>query len=297
MKTLLKRIFYLPPLWTAAVAICGYGSVIFTALLKITNPVLQYASYIASAYALIVSVTGWRHIRKAARYIKVTFSASFISKARSTAMGEKYVTDMRFRERFSLYRNSFIDFLYIVMTMASGIIYRSAWFTALAVYYILLAFMRIMLVRRLDVHDVAAELRCYRMCGIMLLPMNQALAGIVIFMVHQNRGFTYQGLLIYAMAAYAFYATGIAIVNIVKTRHRGSPVLSASKVINLVTAMVSVLSLETAMMTRFGGNDNPHFRQIMTGATGGGVCTIVIVIAIYMICKANKSLKQIEIKN
>ena len=76
-----------------------------------------------------------------------------------------------------------------------------------------------------------------------------------------------------------------------------SPILSAAKAINLVAAMVSILSLETAMLAQFGGDDDPLFRQVMTGATGGGVCTIVIGMAIYMIWRANKNLKKIEINN
>ena len=116
-------------------------------------------------------------------------------------------------------------------------------------------------------------------------------------MVHQNRGFVYPGLLIYAMAAYAFYAVTIAIVNIVKTRKHKSPILSAAKAINLVAAMVSILSLTTAMLSQFGGDDDPMFRRVMTAATGGGVCTIVIAMAIYMIVRATKNLKKIGINN
>ncbi|MDC2840211.1 hypothetical protein [Limosilactobacillus mucosae] len=98
--------------------------------------------------------------------------------------------------------------------------------------------MRFLLVRQLNVQDEGAELRRYRLCGVMLLFMNQALAGIVIFMVHQNQGFDYPGLLIYAMALYAFYAVILAIINVVKTRRHNSPILSAAKAINLVAAMV-----------------------------------------------------------
>ena len=254
---------------------------------------MQYASYIASAYALIVTVTGLVYIHTAIGGIKRFVSNHpLMKKFRSTAVGEKYMTDVRFRAGVSLYQGFFINLLYIVMKL-----YRSAWFIALAVYYILLAVMRFLLVRRLNVQDEASELRRYRLCGVMLLFMNQALAGIVIFMVHQNQGFDYPGLLIYAMAAYAFYAVTIAIINIAKTRRHKSPILSAAKVINLVAAMVSILSLETAMLAQFGGDDDPMFRRVMTGATGGGVCTIVIGMAIYMIWRANKNLKKIEINN
>ncbi len=297
-KELLKRIFCLPPIWTVVAAFLGYGFVIVVAVFDIQNPILQYASYIASAYALIVTITGFIYINTIIGGVrKFASNHPLMKKFRSTKVGEKYMTDVRFRAGVSLYQGFFINLLYIVMKLVSGIMYRSLWFIALAFYYILLAVMRFMLVRRLNVQDEASELRRYRLCGIMLLFMNQALAGIVVFMVHQNRGFDYPGLLIYAMAAYAFYAVIVAVINIVKTRKHKSPILSAAKAINLVAAMVSILSLETAMLAQFGGDDDPLFRQVMTAATGGGVCTIVIGMAIYMIWRANKNLKKIEFNN
>ena len=297
-KEILKRIFCLPPIWTVVAALLGYGFVIAVAVFNIQNPILQYASYIASAYALIVTCTGLVYVNAAIGGVKKFVSDHpLMKKFRSTEVGEKYMTDVRFRAGVSLYQGFFINLLYIAMKLVSGIVYRSAWFVALAVYYILLAVMRFLLVRRLNVQDEASELRRYRLCGIMLLFMNQALAGIVVFMVHQNRGFDYPGLLIYAMAAYAFYAVVVAVINIVKTRKHKSPILSAAKAINLVAALVSILSLETAMLAQFGGDDDPLFRQVMTGATGGGVCTIVIGMAIYMIWRANKNLKKLQINN
>ena len=297
-KRILKKIFCLPPLPTVLAALFGYGFVIAVFAFDIQNPILQYASYLASAYALIVTCTGLVYVNTAIGGItKFVSDHPLMKKFRSTTVGEKYLTDVRFRTGVSLYQGFFINLLYIVMKLASGIVYRSTWFIALAVYYILLAVMRFLLVRRLNVQDEASELRRYRLCGIMLLFMNQALTGIVVFMVQQNRGFAYPGLLIYAMAAYSFYAVTIAVINIVKTRKHKSPILSAAKAINLVAAMVSILSLETAMLAQFGGDDDPKFRQVMTGATGGSICTIVIGMAIYMIWRANKNLKNLKINN
>ncbi len=298
LKRILKKIFCLSPLWTFIVSLFGYGLVIAVAAFNIQNPILQYTSYVASAYALIVTVTGLVYINAAIGGVrKFVSDHPLMKKFRSTAVGEKYMTDVRFRAGISLYQGFFINLLYIVMKLVSGILYRSTWFIALAVYYILLAVMRFLLVRLLNVQDAISELRRYRLCGVMLLFMNQALAGIVIFMVHQNQGFDYPGLLIYAMAAFAFYAVIRAIVNVVKTRRHNSTILSAAKAINLVAAMVSILSLETAMLAQFGGNDDPMFRKAMTGATGGGVCTIVIGMAIYMIWRANKNLKKLDFNN
>ena len=294
-KKILKKIFCLPPFWTVVAALFGYSFVIAAFAFDIQNPVFRYASYLASTYALIVTCTGLRYVKPAVGLVKRYVSGHPLTeKVRSTRLGEKYLTDVRFRAGISLYQGFFINLLYIAMKLVSGVVYRSPWFIALAVYYILLAVMRLLLARRLNAQDEGMEWRRYRLCGVILLLMNQALAGIVGFMVHQNRGFHYPGLLIYAMAAYAFYAVTIAVINIVKTRRYQSPILSAAKAINLVAALVSILSLTTAMLSQFGGDDDPLFRQAMTAATGGGVCTIVIGMAIYMIWRANKNLKRIK---
>ena len=102
-------------------------------------------------------------------------------------------------------------------------------------------------------------------------------------------------MLIYAMAAYSFYSVITAVINLVKFRKHGSPLLSAAKVINLVAAMVSILSLETAMLAQFGTDDDMEFRQLMTGLTGGGVILTVMAMAVFMLWKSERQLKRLQI--
>lgn len=56
--------------------------------------------------------------------------------------------DVRFRTEMSLYVSLFINLLYIAIKLFSGIYYRSVWFIALAVYYILLAVIRFILLHK-----------------------------------------------------------------------------------------------------------------------------------------------------
>ena len=298
-KEILYKIFFLPPLLTVIAAVTGYGLIIAVAAFHIEIPAVQYISYIASAYALTVTVTAFPRFMSFTKKAKSDLNAHpYMKKFRSTRLGGRFLNDIRFRTELSLYWGLLINFLYICMKLFSGIYYRSVWFIALAVYYILLALMRFILLhkgkKRKGKISEDFEIKRYRMCGIMLLLMNQALAGIVVFMVHQNKGFDYPGLLIYAMAVYSFYSITIAIINLVKFRKHGSPLMSAAKVINLVAAMVSVLSLETAMLAQFGSGDDFLFRKTMTAATGGGVCTIVIGIAVFMIWKSSKHIKKLK---
>ncbi|MBD5383996.1 MAG: hypothetical protein HDR72_03235 [Ruminococcaceae bacterium] len=297
LKKVLRKIFSLPPLPTVITAVFGFGFVLAVAIFKIEIPALQYLSYVSSAYALIITITAFPRF---IAFVKLTkrrvIESAFMKKIRGTAFGERFFGDIRFRTELSMYGSLIINFLYIAIKLFSGIYYRSVWFVSLAAYYILLAIMRFILLHKnkKSVMTMETELKRYRLCGIMLLIMNQALVGIVIFMVHQNKGFDYPGLLIYAMAAYSFYSIITAVINLVKFRKRGSPLLSAAKVINLVAAMVSVLSLETAMLAQFGGDNDMEFRRLMTGLTGGGVCIIVIAMAAFMLWKSARQLKKLK---
>ena len=237
-----------------------------------------------SAYALIITVMGMAGIVRLIR-----------QNALSIPLFERYLKEVTFRTETSLYQGLFINLLYVALKLGSGIYYRSIWFVSLAGYYFLLALMRFSLLHyvRSRKRNKSSEWKRYRFCGIVLLVMNQALTAIVVIVVRQNKGFEYAGFLIYAMALYAFYAVITSVINVVKFRRYGSPIMSAAKAINLTAALVSMLSLETAMLAQFGGDD-ASFRQIMTSATGAGVCVIVLGMAVFMIAKSTKILKNIN---
>ena len=295
LKTALKRIFNPPPLQTLILATIGYAAVLAVPIFKIELPAYRYTAYLLSAYALVITVTGLKYLGPAFASLKRRFFESRpIKKLRSTKIGERYFNDVRFRAGIALYFGLAVNVCYIAPKLWAGIKYRSAWFCSLAVYYVLLALMRLLLAGKTSLNERRAEVRLYRACGIILLLMNQALAGIVIFIVNQDRAFDYPGNLIYAMAFYSFYAVITASVGIVRTRRHQSPVLSAAKAVNLVAALVSLLSLTTALLARFGGNDAPEFRKAMTASVGGGVCTVVIVMAAYMIIRSTGELKRIR---
>ncbi len=281
IKKLLKMIFCLPLPWNVIIPALGFGAVFAVLFWDIREPVLRYGSYLASAYALAVAVfAAIPSAKRAKEWFK------------STSVGKKYLSDIHLRNRVSLFIGITVNLVYIIIKLISGIVYRSEWFISLAVYYILLVLMKIYLISCKPKNDKLAELRRYRLCGFVLLIMNQTLAAMVVFMVRDGRHFSYPGYLIYAMAAYSFYAVITAAVSVVKTRKHQSPVLSATKAVSLVAAMVSILALTTAMLAQFGGDD-PAFRRAMTGAVGGGVCAAVIGMAGYMIWRGNRGIREV----
>ena len=282
LKQLLVRLLF-PG--TAAVVLSvpvAVALLAYTFLVAGEDSPIAYPSYLFSAYSLTI----------------VCASAGTLCRAgRRWAMQNRYVRrylqDIPFKTNLSLHLSLAVNLLYAGMNAVSGVLYRSVWFGTLAAYYLFLAVMRFLLVRCAHRHgfgeDRAAEWRRFRLCGVMLVLMNVALAGVVVLVVHQNGSFHYAGYLIYAMALYTFYITIMAAVNLARYRKYKSPAMSAAKAINLAAALVSMLSLETAMLAQFGGGED--FRQLMTGATGGGVCVIVVGMGVYMTVHATRQLQ------
>lgn len=296
MKKIWKKIFCLPPVPTLLISVPAYGLVIYVLTEEDVEPVIAYMSYLLSAYALVITATGITGIVRLVR--QGMESHPLVKKVLDIPLVSRYLREDVFRTETALYQGFFINLLYAGIKMFSGLRYRSMWFITLAVYYILLAAMRASLlhyVRKFGKNRIS-EWRRYRLCGMILLLMNIALAGIVAFAVHQNSGFEYPGMLIYVMALYAFYATITAVRNVVKFRRYGSPVMSAAKAVNLTAALVSMLSLETAMLTQFGAAEDPTFRQIMTAATGAGISVIVLGMAVFMIVRATKQIRNLSKK-
>lgn len=291
---ILKTIFCLRPVPTLLISVPSYALVIYALAKEDVHPVIAYAAYFLSAYAFVITVTGITGIICLVR--QGIGNHPFVRKMLGIPLVERYLKEDTFRAETALYQGFFINLLYAGIKMFSGILYGSVWFITLAVYYILLAVMRASLLHyvRKNGKDKASEWQRYRLCGIILLFMNVALTGIVILVVRRNSGFEYPGMLIYIMAMYAFYAIIIAVRNVIKFRRYGSPVLSAAKVTGLMAALVSMLSLETAMLTQFGAADDPMFRQIMTASTGAGISIIVLGMAVFMIVRSTKQLKNIR---
>lgn len=287
-KILLKLLF--PHVGVVVILVpIATALVVYALLNPDEHPLVLYSSYLLSAYALTVVCTkapriyqGLKNIKEKNKYIN------------------RYVADAHWRVKISLLGTVSLNILYVFMQLASGILYRAAWFYALAVYYALLIIMRVFLLRNtsktIPGRNKLSEFYRYRFCGFLLLVMTQALALIVFYIVRRNRGYNYHPIHTIAMAAYTFTSLTMAIINVIKYRKFESPLMSAAKAISLASAAVSMLSLETAMLTAFGEQKNPEFRQVMTAITGVAVCAFVMLMAIYMIMRANKQIKQIKMR-
>lgn len=286
-KKLLKKILY-PPLWLIILLVLlSAASLVGIFLNGLDTSPAAYFVYVASFYTLAV-------VCIACVKVFPVYYNSIKQKIYDNKYGNMYMTDAAFRTHVSLYLSVTVNFLYVGLNLVYGLVYKSLWFGILAGYYTILAVMRFLLLRFVNRNGIGKKKKLEylrsRLCGIILMTVNLTLSGAVLMMLYQNRGYEYNGILIYVMAMYTFYVTTHAIIDIIKYRKYNSPIMTSSKIINLSAALVSMLSLETAMLTEFGAENSPEFRWIMIAATGAGVSIIVVVMSVYMIVRATKEI-------
>ncbi len=250
-----------------------------------TDTIPAYVSYVLATYTLTI----W-----CARIPK------FIAFVKRTKAENKYAqiwsNDVRLRMNVSLYGTFIWNVAYAVFQLCLGLYHASFWYYSMAGYYICLSSMRFYLSRHTSKHKVGEKMReeliKYRNCGIVFLVMNLSLTLMIFFMVYFDRTFIHHEITTISLAAYTFTSFTFAIINIVKNRQYKSPVYSASKAISLAAACVSMLTLETTMLTTFGdGTMKPLARKILLGGSGGVISVFIIIMAIYMIVRATKALK------
>lgn len=248
----------------------------------------RIAGYVLAFYALVVAclaVPGWiaglRRFRRENRYAR------------------RWLGDARLRVNVTLSGNLLWNGGYAALQLGLGIYHRSSWFYTLAGYYFSLAVMRLILVRYTLRHqpgeNMCRELKLSGACGWVFLLTNLAMSAMIFYMIYENRMVAHHEIITIAMAAYTFATLTIAIVNLVKYRKYNSPVFTASKLVSLAAACVSMLTLEGTMLSTFGAEGmTPGVQRLFLALSGGGVSILLIVTAVYMIGKANRNINCLE---
>ena len=249
---------------------------------------IAYISYVLAAYTLTI----W--------CFRIPFLIRFFKKFKDeNKYAHRWLTDTHLRVNVSLYGSLLWNTAYAVFQLGLGFWHHTFWFYSLAGYYLCLAVMRFFLVRYTSKHRAGEKMRDelvrYRNCGIAFLLMNMALALIIFFMVYWNRTFEHHEITTIAMAAYTFGTLTMSIISVIKYRKYNSPVFSASKAISLAAALVSMLTLESTMLTTFSdGTMSLADRRILLGISGGVISAFIIGMAVYMIVQSSKNIKLIE---
>lgn len=204
-------------------------------------------------------------------------------------IGARYRSDRVFRGKVGIYRGMTVNLVYGLFRGVMGVIYSSVWLLSTAAYYLVLGCIRLGLARayRMKRGGLDYERRCYGRTAWLLLLLDIPMGGMIILMIVTETGSAYPGYTIYASAAYTFYIMTMSVLDVIRFRKLGSPILSAAKVLNFVAAMMSILGLQNALISTFSPEDKDYLR-LMNTLTGTGIYLLVIAIAIYMVSRSRK---------
>ena len=218
------------------------------------------------------------------------------------------ITDTRLRTVLATLPGMGLNLFYAIFNGAIGILNHSAWCGSLSAYYLLLCAMRFLSVSyarkvydgkipwgkvhmgknnsRKDEDSLETRAwRVYRNCGVMLSVSSIALGGAVIMLVSGEGGKSYPGLMIYAVATYTFYKLIMSIRNMILASKEKSLLLVTLRNISYADALVSILSLQTALFAAFG-QDSGATIPMMNALTGAGVCLMIFALGVYMVRKS-----------
>jgi len=253
-----------------------------------TESPIAYVSYVLSAYTLTI----WCFkLPRLIAYIKAFKNENKYAR--------RWQDDARLRVNSSLYGSLAWNALYGLFQLWLGFFHHTFWFYSLGIYYICLGVMRFFLLLHTRKYApgerMRSELVRYRACGWVFLLMNLALTLIVFFMIYWNRTFEHHMITAIAMAAYTFTSFTFAIISVVKYKKYNSPVFSAAKAISFAAACVSMLTLTSTLLTTFSDETMGVFEQkMMLGSVGGAVSVVVVAMAVRMIVKSTRKLKELE---
>ncbi|MDD5954710.1 MAG: hypothetical protein PUD38_05840 [Firmicutes bacterium] len=290
-KRIGKRLLF-PPVWLIAVLVLLSAAALITVFWKKWDTSLAACIvYVLSFYSLCV-LTAWCVTVLPGQYRRVKRAIY------ENPLGYRYMTDRIIRTKTSLHISLTINMLYAGINLWSWYLLRSWWFMVLAVYYVIMAVMRFLLVRYVRIQKIGTSLlgewKRSRSCACILLLINLSLSGTVLMILHNNRGFDYPGMMIYVMALYTFYSTIHAIAELVKYRNLGSPVMSTAKIVSLSAALVSMLNLETAMFAQFGAEMSAENQRTFIILTGVGVSMTVVTLSVLLIVRATKEIRRMK---
>ena len=158
------------------------------------------------------------------------------------------------------------------------------WHGSICVYYLLLAGIRSAVVLgqtnhvRSQTSSVMCQRKIYFRTHIVLLIMNLSLIAPIASMIRGERSYTLGLIPAIAMAAYTIYRITASVLHYRKAKRQSNLLLSELRTINLMDAMVAVLSLQNALIMSKGGPSEGMVT--LTAWTSGGILLLIVVIMV-----------------
>ena len=187
--------------------------------------------------------------------------------------------DYHFRTVYTTRISAFITFGFTVFNGMIGFLYRSVWNISICIYYVLLAIVRRIIVRSQRKtadknQDKEIIKKTYAVTHIILILIDLALVVPISLMVIGARNYTFGMIPAISMAAYTTYRMTMSIIHYLKSKRNENRFIRVIRTINLQDTLVSVLTLQNALIIANG--DDMASMMRLTMWTSAGIWGVIL---------------------
>ena len=274
----IRKVLFPKTIWIFLMVNIMAASLIFIFMRRLDKQWFAYIIYVLSFYVLLIVCV---RIPGIVKWWK--------RKLHENKYTNRYLTDKDLRMRISMYRGLLIAIIFASFKIILGLIYDSSWFFAMAGYNVILSFMRFLLVLQSqkkglsELEERRQGLLCYRLSGWLMLVLNVAVSVLMFMVIVQNQKIEYHMIACIGLAAFTFYCFTRAVINMIKYNRKKTPIYAAVKRIDMVKAIVSMFTLQVAMLATFDGQGDAMDTGLMNTLTGIAVTIAINTIGTMMI--------------
>lgn len=285
-KNIILKIVKPPAIVKAFLFIISGISLVFTIVSGKSFIAVPFVSFIITAYTLAVIIAG---LPTAVRKGKTALYKNPYSQV--------LLTDLKLRTRLRLTLGLFLNFFYAIFKLFTGIFFRSEWLISIGSYYFIICTAKFMLLKSAkELHDDSIaqrrlELVHCRYVGVLLFVLSSVISGMAAKMIYDNETVKYPEYFFGLIAVYTGYRLVSAIYSLIKYRRADNPFYSTTKSLDLSSALMALLTLQTALLARYGAGVAEI--RIINSITSALVLISVIVISINIVVRSTKKIKNL----
>ncbi len=153
-----------------------------------------------------------------------------------------------------------INLAFVGYNLFLGINFRNAFAIGISIYYLLLTLIivgalmaEMIIARRSDEEKLKTRITNYKVSSIIVFVMDFCLIAPIILMVTEPRDVKFGLIPAIAMAVFCVYKIVVAIVNYTRSKKSQNPTTILLKELNIIGAIVSVLTLQHTLIMVNGG--------------------------------------------
>ena len=184
--------------------------------------------------------------------------------------------------------------LFFLYNAVMWLLYGIAWNASICVYYLLLTGIRIVIVRsqkdpghRERPEGADYRRNIYRKTHYLLFAMNFALIAPIAIMVRGGRSYSFGMIPAIAMASYTTWKIITAVIHFRRSRSNRNILVSELRTINLIDALVSVMSLQNTLIMANNAVGDGITR--LTAWTNSGILLLILLCTIRSFCRKTEN--------